>query len=357
LVVNRRQLELGPLEFIGPLAGLCLLALLTARWTLSTPLVLYSLSHWDDDPQAGYAMQRPDGSCPACQTLSAVISSGQVRPRQTHLLRPYKLDPLQHDPTPPDNAPFEVFQFIMNTKTWQYPHFWLPYLSMKFPQLIPGRFLNRDNRFRATVEVAGQEAWAHVPNSGRLHELFTPNRPIWLAPAASAKRKTAYDLKLVEYASVLVSVDARSPNPLFAEALAAGRIAGFPYPDVRPEVQYGDSRFDFRLSGPQGTCWVESKSVTLVEDGLAQFPDAPTIRGRKHLRGLRAARLAGDQAAVIFVIQRPDARRFAPYQETDPEFTDALIQAAAAGVAVRAFTCQVSHTEITIAAEIPVTLT
>jgi len=227
---------------------------------------------------------------------------------------------------------------------------------MQFPHLIPGRFLYRDNRFRATVEVAGQEAWAHVPNSGRLHELFTPNRPIWLAPAAAANRKTAYDLKLVEYASVLVSVDARLPNPLFAEALAAGRITGFPYPDVRPEVQYGDSRFDFRLSGPQGTCWVESKSVTLVEDGLAQFPDAPTSRGRKHLLGLRTACLAGDQAAVIFVIQRPDARRFAPYQESDPEFTDALVQAAAAGVAVRAFTCHVSHTEITIATEIPVTL-
>ena len=80
---------------------------------------------------------------------------------------------------------------------------------MKFPHLLPGRFLHRDNRFRATVEVAGQESWAHVPNSGRLGELFTPGRPIWLAPAGDPKRKTAYDLKLVEYSSVLVSVDAR----------------------------------------------------------------------------------------------------------------------------------------------------
>ncbi len=227
---------------------------------------------------------------------------------------------------------------------------------MHFPRLLPGRFIQRDNRFRATVEVAGQEAWVHVPNSGRLLELFTPGRAIWLAPATAPNRKTAYDLKLVEYASVLVSVDARSPNPLFAEALANGRLPGFPYPDLQPEVQYGDSRFDFRLSGPQGTCWVETKSVTLVEGGLAQFPDAPTSRGRKHLIGLRAACLAGDQAAVIFIIQRPDARRFTPYQDTDPEFTDALIQAAAAGVAVRAFTCRVTLTEITIAAEIPVTI-
>lgn len=227
---------------------------------------------------------------------------------------------------------------------------------MRFPHLIPGRFLHRDNRFRATVEVGGLESWAHVANSGRLGELFTPGRPVWLARAGNPNRKTVYDLKLVEYGSVLVSVDARSPNPLFAEALANGTIPGFPYPDLKPEVQYGDSRFDFRLSGPQGVCWVETKSVTLVNDGLAQFPDAPTTRGRKHLLGLQAAFAAGDKAAVVFIIQRPDAQRFSPYQQTDPEFSAALVQAAETGVAIRAFTCQVTHTEMFITAEIPVIL-
>jgi hypothetical protein len=97
---------------------------------------------------------------------------------------------------------------------------------MVFPKLIPGRFIQRDNRFRATVSVQGQEAWAHVPNSGRLQELFQPGRPVWLAPAAAAHRKTGYDLKLVEYASVLVSMDARLPNPLLAEALAKKKLPG-----------------------------------------------------------------------------------------------------------------------------------
>ena len=225
---------------------------------------------------------------------------------------------------------------------------------MRFPELVPGRFIHRDNRFRATVEVQGCEAWAHVPNSGRLQELFTPGRPIWLAPAAAPHRKTGYDLKLVEYASVLVSVDARLPNPLFAEALAEGRLDGFHYPTAKREVSYGDSRLDFRLSGPDGVCWTETKSVTLVEDGLAMFPDAPTIRGRKHLHALIRARRSGDKAAVVFVIQRPDANRFQPHRESDPDFAGVLRQAAEAGVLIKAYTCRVSRQEIRIAAEIPV---
>ncbi len=227
---------------------------------------------------------------------------------------------------------------------------------MKFPDLLPGTFLQRDNRFRATVIVDGSETWAHVPNSGRLNELFTPGRAIWLSRATNPERKTPFDLRLVEYAQVLVSVDARLPNPLFAEALETGRITGFPYPEIRREVQHGDSRFDFRLRGSQGVCWVETKSVTLVEDGLAQFPDAPTERGRKHLLGLKEAHQGGDRGAVIFVIQRPDARRFMPNRDTDPAFARALVEAAEAGVAVRAFGCHVTRSEIAIAAEVPVIL-
>jgi len=228
---------------------------------------------------------------------------------------------------------------------------------MILPELIPGRFIRRDNRFRATVSVQGKEAWAHVPNSGRLQELFQAGRPVWLAPASTPHRKTRYDLKLVEYTSVLVSVDARLPNPLLAEALAKKQLPGFDYPTVEKEVNYGQSRLDFRLSGPdQGVCWVETKSVTLVEDRVAMFPDAPTGRGRRHLNELVRARNAGDQAAVIFVVQRPDARRFQPHQEADPQFAIALRQAAAAGVIIKAYTCQVSRREITITDEIPVIL-
>lgn len=227
---------------------------------------------------------------------------------------------------------------------------------MNFPPLVAGLFVRRDNRFRATVTVAGREAWAHVPNSGRLGELFTPGRPIWLSPAGDPARKTAYDLRLVDYQGTLVSVDARLPNHLLAEVLAAGALPDLDYLDIRPEATYGESRLDFRLAGPQGICWLETKSVTLVTDGLAQFPDAPTARGRKHLHELIKIRKSGQRAIVAFIVQRPDADRFAPYREADPLFAAALREAAAAGVEIRAFNCRVSLRSITLAAGIPARL-
>lgn len=225
---------------------------------------------------------------------------------------------------------------------------------MKLPHLVPGRFLRRVNRFAATVTVGEKPALAHIANSGRLQELFTPGRSVWLAPAAAPQRKTAYDLKLVAFDSVLVSVDARLPNPLVEEALRVNRLPGFRYPEIRREVAYGASRLDFRLARNNGVCWVETKSVTLVERGVALFPDAPTDRGRKHLQELAGARQAGDRAAVIFVVQRPDALSFAPHPTADPAFPEALRLAAEGGVMVRAFVCQVSLEEISISREIPV---
>jgi sugar fermentation stimulation protein A len=147
-------------------------------------------------------------------------------------------------------------------------------------------------------------------------------------------------------------MDARLPNALFAEAVAGGLLPD--YPQVQPEVFLDHSRIDFRLSGVNGVCWVETKSVTLVVDGIARFPDAPTSRGRRHLATLAAARQAGDEAAVVFIVQRSDAASFAPHQTADPAFNDALRQAAAAGVAVRAYRCHVSLQRIEIDREIPV---
>ena len=121
---------------------------------------------------------------------------------------------------------------------------------MQFPKLVYGQFARRDNRFRATVLVDGREVWAHVSNSGRLADLFTPGQPVWLAPAVGASRKTAYDLKLVELESGLVSVDAHLPNKLFAEAVRNEKLPAFRYQELKAEVRSGDSRLDFRLSGP-----------------------------------------------------------------------------------------------------------
>lgn len=228
---------------------------------------------------------------------------------------------------------------------------------MKLPDLVNGRFLRRDNRFRATVSVKGVETAAHVPNSGRLVDLLVPGREIWLVPAHAAQRKTPLDLKLVNLDGVLVSVDARLPNPLFAEAVRGGKLPAFNYEIVEPEVRFHESRLDFRLSGTRGICWVETKSVTLVEEGTALFPDAPTARGSRHLRELMALQAGGGvETSVVFIIQRPDARRFAPNKTADPEFAATLRQAADSGVMVKAFACQVSLESLAIDKEVPVFL-
>ena len=111
--------------------------------------------------------------------------------------------------------------------------------------LIPGNFINRDNRFRATVLINSQHVWAHVANTGRMRELLTPDVKIWLTKANDPNRKTAYNLKLIDHNGVLVSVDSRLPNPLFEEALLAKKINGFDYPIIRREVTKGHSRLDF----------------------------------------------------------------------------------------------------------------
>ena len=215
----------------------------------------------------------------------------------------------------------------------------------------------RDNRFRARALLEDREVAVHVPNSGRLRELLVPERPVWLAPAGAVGRKTAYDLALVELDSGLVSVDARLPNALFHEALLQGCWGWEGYSAIRREVQCGASRLDFCLTGPAGRCWVEVKSVTLVREGVALFPDAPTTRGVRHVRELTRAVADGDAAAVVFIVQRADAVRFRPYAEHDPDLAAALVAAQAAGVQVRAFGCQVSTTGMRLDRELPVHLT
>jgi sugar fermentation stimulation protein A len=178
-----------------------------------------------------------------------------------------------------------------------------------------------------------------------------------LTSFGSPARKTRFDLALVAYAGVLVSIDARRPNDLLAEALASRQLPYFAgYPRVEREVSRGGSRLDFRLSGPAGTCWIEAKSVTLVESGVARFPDAPTRRGARHVRELIALAGDGDEAAVAFIVQRPDARTFVPHGGADPELAAALHEAVRAGVRVCGWSCRVSQREITIDREIPVVL-
>jgi len=230
-------------------------------------------------------------------------------------------------------------------------------MRMRLGVVIPCTYVERLNRFRVTVTIRGRQVDAHLPNSGRLMELLTPGRRCWVAPVSGRRRKTAYDLKLVEHGDVLVSVDARLPNPLLAEALEEGRLGPFrACQQFDREVVRGGSRVDFLLRMPEGRLWMEAKSVTLVENDTARFPDAPTTRGARHVQELSEAVSSGDQAAVVFVVQRADARRFAPHDEADPAFGQALRQAAEAGVGVYAWTCRVTKERMAIAERIRVDL-
>ena len=223
--------------------------------------------------------------------------------------------------------------------------------------LVEGVFLWRDNRFRASVRVEGRVVAAHVPNSGRLTELFIPGRPVLLREAGESKRLTKYDLFMVSLLGTLVSIDARLPNRLVDEAVIIGRLEGFEgYTKVEREVRYGRSRLDLLLEGENRRCWVEAKSVTLVREGIGYFPDAVTRRGRRHLEELVELRVGGERAAILFVVQREDAKSLSPYDESGPEFGVALREAVRCGVEAYAYSCCVSGEEITLAERIPVLL-
>jgi sugar fermentation stimulation protein A len=165
-------------------------------------------------------------------------------------------------------------------------------------------------------------------------------------------------LLLVEHDGSLVSVDSRLPNRLLPEALMAGRLPAFPeVSTLRGEVRRGNSRLDFVLETTDGPpMWIEAKSVTLVEEGLALFPDAPTARGRRHLIELQDAINAGDRAAEVFVVQRADACAFSPHPTADPDFRAALQEACRHGVTVHAVACQVGLRSIDVSHPLAVLL-
>jgi sugar fermentation stimulation protein A len=223
--------------------------------------------------------------------------------------------------------------------------------------LVRGTFLSRPNRFLGTVRVRGGEAGCFVPNPGRLTEILGPGTAVWLREAWSGDRKTRWDLALARHGDLLVSVDTRMVNRLVPEAIRSGTIpslAGLEL--VRAEYPFLDSRLDFLARDREGPVLLEAKSCTLVEDGVALFPDAPTARGRRHLRTLADAVRRGMRAMVVVVIQREDGEAFTPNAALDPEFGRAFCGALSAGVEACAFTCRVRRTGITPLREVPVVL-
>ena len=226
---------------------------------------------------------------------------------------------------------------------------------MRYQTVVPGRFLSRPNRFIAHVEIDGIVQVCHVKNTGRCRELLTPGAAVYLERAANPARKTQYDLIAVDKNGLLINMDAQAPNKVFGEWAEAGRFLPAPT-RIRPEYTWEDSRFDFLLEDGDGPCFVAVKGVTLEEQGEVRFPDAPTQRGVKHLRGLMRAVEQGCRAAVFFVIQMKGAVCFRPNDATHPAFGQALREAAAAGVSVLAYDCRVTPDSLELDAPVPVQL-
>lgn len=226
---------------------------------------------------------------------------------------------------------------------------------MQYGKILPARFLSRPNRFVARVEAEGEELVCHVKNTGRCRELLVPGATVWLEESPHPSRKTKFDLIAVEKGDRLINMDAQAPNKVFGEWAAAG---GFRegLTSLRPETTYGSSRFDFYWESSKSRGFVEVKGVTLEEDGVVRFPDAPTLRGVKHLDELAKAREAGYEAAVCFVIQMENVRWFAPNDETHPEFGQALRRAAQAGVEILAMDCAVTPQSLTMGKSVPIRL-
>ena len=171
-----------------------------------------------------------------------------------------------------------------------------------FKSLTPGIFRARPNRFLALVELQGELQRCHVPNTGRLGELLLPGAAVWCKKAETPGRKTAWSLLVVKKGENLVNIDSQAPNHVAAEYVAGGGLGIVP-DFVKPEQVFGDSRLDLYYEAGAVKGYVEVKGVTLEEDGVARFPDAPTQRGRKHLLALKAAVAAGYRATALFVIQ------------------------------------------------------
>lgn len=225
---------------------------------------------------------------------------------------------------------------------------------MRYPQVCGGKFIARPNRFIALVDVEGRETVCHVKNTGRCRELLTPGAKVILARAANPSRKTAYDLVAVYKGAMLINMDSQAPNQV-AAAYLPSLFPGITL--LRPEYRVGDSRLDFYVETAAGRqIYMEVKGCTLEVDGVAMFPDAPTLRGTKHLRTLTALARAGREAWVLLVVQMAGPKCFRPNDAMDPAFGKALREAAAAGVRIHCVDCLVTEDSLSCRAPVPVSL-
>lgn len=223
-------------------------------------------------------------------------------------------------------------------------------------KLLKGIFKARVTRFSALVKVGDKTVVCFLPNPGRLEELLVADAEVVLKKAVRGKRKTLYDLIGVHHGNQIVSLDSRLPNRLVFEVL---KNRGFPefsqYAKIKPEHLYGHTRFDFLLNN-NAPCLLEVKSCTLVKNGVAMFPDAPTQRGTRHMSELVKAKNEGYRACILFIVQRTDASVFKPNDEIDAAFGKALRQAVERGVEVYAYSSEFTGDRIALKGRVKVVL-
>lgn len=225
---------------------------------------------------------------------------------------------------------------------------------MIYENMQPGIFRDRPNRFIAHVELDGKLETVHVKNTGRCRELLVPGAKVWCQRSENPARKTKFDLICVEKGTYLINMDSQAPNKAVQEWLLGGGLGQIR--DLRPETVHGDSRFDFAFQKDGKQCYLEVKGVTLEDGGICAFPDAPTERGAKHLRGLQRAVTEGCVCYALFVIQMRPVLYLHPNDATDPAFGKALREAAAGGVHVLAVDCQVTPNSMTVGQTVEVRL-
>lgn len=225
---------------------------------------------------------------------------------------------------------------------------------MDYGKMLPGRFLARPNRFIAHVEIDGVTEICHVKNTGRCRELLPEGAQVWCKYDPNPGRKTHYDLISVQKGQRIINMDSQAPNAAAEEWLQAGGLGQLE--GLRREFTHGDSRFDFTFLKDGKRCFLEVKGVTLEETGVVRFPDAPTLRGTKHIKELHQAKLDGFGAYLLFVIQMSGVSHLEPNDSTDPDFGHALRAAAEAGLEVIAMDCAVTPGTMTIGSPVPVRL-
>ena len=234
---------------------------------------------------------------------------------------------------------------------------------MKYKKILPGVFHSRPNRFIAQIEIDGQVQVCHVKNTGRCKELLVPGATVYVEESDNPKRKTKYDLIAVEKGQRIINMDSQAPNIAVGEWLRIGNNTIIPSgvkANIRPEYTYDSSRFDFyveyeRESGELEKIFVEVKGVTLEQDGVVSFPDAPSERAIKHVKELIKAKEQGYQCYVLFVIQMKGVKYFCPSQ-IHPKFCDVLRKAHNAGVGILAYDCKVTPDSMKLEDEVEVKL-